>query len=69
MAKKSKLPVEMPCTASYKISKGDVERERRYRAEDGLRAIQRADEVRKDKGLVKDIKALVKEQAKTASKI
>jgi hypothetical protein len=71
MAKKSsKLPVAMPMpTDNYKPNKADVERERRYRAEDALRAIQRADEVRKDKGLMKDVKTYVKEQAKLASKL
>lgn len=61
-------PVDMPSTALYKPAKADVDRERRYRAEDGLKAIQRADEIKKDKGLLKDIKALVKEQVKALSK-
>lgn len=71
MAKKPKLPVEMPstCTPSYKPNKADVERERRYRAEDALRSIQRADEVRSDKALMKDVKSYVKEQAKIVSKL
>lgn len=68
MAKKNSLPVaDMPTTA-YKPSKADMERERRYRAEEGLRALQRADEFRKDKQCMKDIKALAKEQMKIASK-
>ncbi len=72
MAKKSsKLPVDMPSPActSYKPNKADVERERRYRAEDALRSIQRAEEVRKDKGLMREVKQYVKEQAKTVSKL
>lgn len=72
MTKKPKLPVEMPSTAScapYKPNKADVERERRYRAEDALRSIQRADEVRSDKALMKDVKQYVKDQAKIVSKL
>lgn len=70
MAKKSSLPVDMPCaSSSYKPSKADVERERRYRAEDALRSIQRADDVKRDKSLMKDVKSLVKEQAKAVSKL
>lgn len=70
MAKKMKLPVDMPSNCvSYKPNKADVERERRYRAEDALRSIQRADEVRADKSLMKDVKQYVKEQAKIVSKL
>lgn len=65
---KSKLPVAECSPSTYKPSKADVDRERRYRAEDGLRAIQRAQEVKADKVLLKDIKALVKEQAKAVNK-
>lgn len=69
MAKKSTvIPVERPCTASYKPTKADVERERRYQAEDGLRTIQRANDIKKDKALMKDIKGLVKEQVKAVNK-
>lgn len=70
MAKKMKLPVDMPSScAPYKPNRADVERERRYRAEDALRSIQRADEVRSDKSLMKDVKQYVKEQAKIVSKL
>lgn len=70
MAKKSsKLPVEMPSTAAYKPRKEDVERERRYRAENAIRTLKEADEIRRDKGLLKDCKQYVKEQAKTVDKL
>lgn len=69
MAKKSSaIPVDRPCTTAYKPTKADVEREKRYQAEDGLRSIQRAAEIKKDKGLMKDIKALMKEQMKAVNK-
>lgn len=72
MAKKFKsipvaMPIDSPCS-SYKPTKADVERERKYQAEDALRTIQRANEVKKDKDLMKDVKALVKEQMKAVSK-
>ncbi len=66
--KKVSLPVDVPSTGMYKPSKADVERERRYRAEEGLRALQRAEEFRKDKQCMKDIKALAKEQMKVVTK-
>lgn len=71
MAKK-KLPVaKAPSTvrdAPYKPSKEDEARERRYRAEDALRSIQRADEIRKDSKLMNDVKQLAKEQMETAKR-
>lgn len=72
MAKKaSKLPVSMPSTSlgMCKPTRADVEREKRYRAEDALRSIQRADEVRKDKDLMRDVKQYVREQNKIVSKL
>lgn len=69
MAKKNKLPVapstsylcDAP-TKAYKPSPEEKARQRRYAAEDGLRAIQRAEEIKKDKQCMADIKALAKEQ-------
>lgn len=75
MAKKQKLPVAKPSTTEvagpspYRITQADKDRERRYKAEDGLRAIQRAEEVRQDKQLMSDVKALAKEQVKALGKI
>ena len=71
MAKKPKLPVAMPSTgiSMCKPTRADVEREKRYRAEDALRSIQRADEVRKDKDLMRDVKQYVREQNKIVSKL
>lgn len=67
MAKK-RLPIAKASTAeicapsSYKRTKDDEARERRYAAEDGLRAIQRAEEIRANKSLMADVKALAAEQ-------
>ena len=71
MAKKQKLPIAKSSSAiepSYKPTKEDEARQRRYRAEDGLRAIQRAEEVKADKNLMKDIKALANEQVNNLKK-
>ena len=73
MAKKmkAKLPVAKPplaIEAPYKRTKEDEARERRYRAEDGLRAIQRAEEIKSDKSLMSDIKALANEQVSNLKK-
>ena len=51
------------------IDKGHEAEERRYRAEDGLRVLQRAEECRKDKQLMADIKKLAKSQMKVLGKI
>lgn len=66
-APKHKLPVTMP-TVDYAPTAADKERQRKYAAEDGLKALQRADEVRRDKGLMKDVQALAKQQLKAVSK-
>jgi len=73
MAKKSKLPVAKysgaePVSTAYKQTKEDIERQRRYAAEDGLRAIQRAEEIKEDRRLMGDIKALAQEQVSNLKK-
>lgn len=68
--KKSKLPVVDTASApvEYKQSKTDIARQRRYEAEDALRTLQRADEVRNNSRLMNDVKSLANEQVKTAKK-
>lgn len=76
MAKKSlpvaKAPVPVkivhdepskPETAKYE------ERERRYRAEDALRDLERAEGHKKDKALMSDVKKLAREKAASLKKI
>jgi len=71
---KNKLPIAKSSTAEvcgpspYKRTKEDEARERRYAAEDGLRAIQRAEEVRSNKKLMADVKALAAEQVANLKK-
>lgn len=71
MAKKTLpvAPVNMPMEATApKADKKYAERERRYAAEEGLRTLNRAAEIKRDKVLLKDIKTLAKEQMKAVSK-
>ena len=67
---KNKLPIAntMP-VAMPRPSEEDKARERRYRAEDALRDIERAEAHKKDKGLMGDVKKLCKEKMDTLSKI
>ena len=71
MAKK-RLPIatasSVEVAPSSKRTKEDDARERRYRAEDGLRAIQRAEEIKSDKKLMADVKALATEQVSNLKK-
>lgn len=71
MAKKAKrsLPVE---SLSYSIAKPtalDKARERQYQVEDGLRTMQRAADIVKDKSLLKDIKTFAKQQVNDLNKV
>ena len=70
---KNKLPVgESVASCSptpYKPSKQDLDRERRYKAEDALCALQRAREVEQDKQLMSDVKSLAKEQMRALNKV
>lgn len=72
-SKKVKLPIakssaDLIPAVNYKETKDDVARRRRYAAEDGLRAIQRAEEIKSDTRLMSDIKSLAKEQVNNLKK-
>ena len=77
MAKmKNKLPVAKSTSIGveagprpYKPSKEDQNRERRYRAEDALRDIERAKKHEGDKQLMSDVKALAKEKIQDLTKV
>lgn len=53
----------------YKPSKEEEMRRRRYKAEDGLRTLQRAQEVMADKQLMADIRCVAAEQMKALKKV
>lgn len=68
--KKSSLPVESPCSGvAYKATAADKARERQYQIEDGLRTMQRAGEIMKDKELMRGIKSFAKEQIQNLNKV
>jgi hypothetical protein len=69
MAKKPSLPIANMSTTSYKPSEEDKERSRRYRAEDALRDIERAEGHKADKDLMKDVKKLAGEKVKNLNKV
>lgn len=67
---KNNLPtVDYPSATANKPSKEDIERQRRYKAEDALRDIERAEGHKKDKELMSDIKSLAKEKMASLKKI
>lgn len=67
--KKSSLPVESLSCSIAKPTATDRARERQYQVEDGLRTMQRAADIVKDKGLLKDIKAFAKQQVSDLNKV
>lgn len=67
---KKAVPVRIVSEACSPVSnKGYETRERKYRAEDALRTMQRAAEISSDKTLMKDMQALAKEQMAALSKV
>lgn len=55
--------------SSGKSSEADQMRQRRYRAEDALRTLIRAEEIKRDGQLMADIKVVAAEQAKALSAV
>lgn len=72
---KNKLPTtkalstSRPEAVSFKQSKQDKDRERRYRTEDALRTMERARECEQDKQLMSDVRALANEKMQALKKI
>lgn len=71
-AEGSKTPVPVKIvtdTANSSIDKDHEAERKRYRAEDALRDIERAEGHKRDKSLMKDVKSLAKEKVKSLNKI
>lgn len=70
VAKDKPIPVKIVSDApSVAKSDGDYEkRERRYKAEEDIRTMQRAAEIQKDKGRTKAMKEVAKEQMEALKK-
>lgn len=70
--KASKKPIPVKIVSDYDgpmETKSSEARERKYRAEDALRTIKEYEKLQADKGLMKDVKALAKEQMNALKKI
>lgn len=69
---KNKLPTTkskpVPVKIVNEVSDSPPKADNKWRAEDGLRTLQRAAEVKADKGLMREIKNLAKQQLKAVSK-
>lgn len=70
------IPVKVVSTSDnsiagsrYQPSAEDKARERKYRAEDDIRTMQRAEEIRRDKERMKAVKDVAKEQMNGLKKI
>ena len=72
-ASKKTKPVPVKIVSDYddgpKETAGHEARERKYRAEDALRTIKEYEKLQADKALMKDVKALAKEQMNALKKI
>lgn len=63
-ASKAAIPVRIVSSAEPMEDKGYEARERKYRAEDALRTMKEMKKIEADKQLMRDAKALVKEEMK-----
>lgn len=54
---------------AYKPTAEDKARERRYQAEDDIRTMERAEEIKKDKARVTAMKEVAKEKIQTLKKV
>jgi len=77
-SKKTKMPVEgiltvnastQPQATIARDTKESDERERKYRAKSALEDIERAEEHKRDKALMKDVKACARDKMKAYGKL
>ena len=69
---KNKLPVSkkpIPVKIVNDSPKATVASDDKWRVEDALRTLRRAEEIRQDKGLMKQAKVMAKKEAAALSKI
>lgn len=58
-----------PMKINPRMSEDEGVRERKWKAEDALRDIERAETHKRDKGLMRDVKCLAKDKIKSLGKI
>ena len=63
------MPKRKPIKSVNGLSAISTDDAKRYRAEEAMRTLMRASEHMKDKGLMRDVKALAKTQAAALSKV
>lgn len=69
MGKRGKIARNRLTVSDCAPSPADKSQERRYKAEDALRVLQRAKEYQTDKNLMKDVKELAREQMNALKRI
>lgn len=69
MAKKNKLPVATSMPEMAKPSKESMEYERQWRAKEALETIEKAEDHKQDRDLMRDVKQLAKSKIKNLGKI
>lgn len=57
--------VDMPMSAPYKMSTADKARQRKYEVEEALRTVTRAEEIKRDRGLMSEVKKCATDQIKS----
>lgn len=57
--------VDMPTPAPYKTTAAEKAERRKWEAQDALRTITRAEEIRRDRGLMAEVKKCAREQVKS----
>lgn len=69
LSSKAAASMPYPVDTVRRPTKEEELRERRWKAESGLRSIQEAEKVKRDRGLMKDVKALAAEQMQDLKKV
>lgn len=68
MARKKNIQTDISAPIAYKQTKEDVERQRKYEAEDAMRTLTRAEEIRNNRDLMGRVKKIAEEQVRAAKK-
>jgi hypothetical protein len=69
MAKKSTGMLTTSAATPYKPTAAEVKERKRWEAEDALRTLQRAEEIKNNSALMRQVKERAREQVKTMQKV
>lgn len=67
--KTAKLSSMIATDAPYSPTPAEKAEQRKYEIEDALRTVQRAEEIKKDKSMMKDVKAMAREKMSELKKV